>query len=84
MGKHRLQVELWRANLDAQFCMGVASLMEDFRSMQQCLGGNATDIEAGAAKCIALFDHRSLQAELCSLDCTDIAARACSDDDDVI
>jgi hypothetical protein len=42
--------------------------------MQQRLGRYAADVQAGAAKGRALFDHGHLEAELCRLDGADIAA----------
>ena len=82
--QHLLQVELRLADLDAERVEGVAGLVEHLGGVQQRLGRDAADIEAGAAKRRALLDHGDLQAELGGLDGADIAARAGSDDDDII
>ncbi|MNG38581.1 hypothetical protein D3C84_1263440 [compost metagenome] len=52
--------------------------------MQQGLGGNAADIEAGAAIGGALLDDADLQAKLGRLDGADIAAGAGADNDEII
>ncbi len=51
--------------------------------MQQRLGRDAADVEAGAAEGGALLDAGHLQAELGGADGADIAAGAGADDDDV-
>jgi hypothetical protein len=52
--------------------------------MQQRLGGNAADVEAGTAEGRALFNNRNLETELSCLDRSDVAARAGSDNDHII
>ena len=51
--------------------------------MQQRLGRDAADIEAGAAVGGALLDHGDLHAELRRADGGDIAARPGADHDDI-
>ena len=52
--------------------------------VEQRLGGDAADVEAGAAEGLALLDDGSLQAELRRPDGADIAARAGADDDEIV
>src|SRR5205807_4779655 len=48
------------------------------------LGRDAADVEAGAAERLVLLDHHHLHAELRRADRAEIAARAGTDDDEVI
>ena len=52
------------ADLDAVHGEIVRRLLEQVRGLQQRLGRDAADIEAGAAEGRALLDHRHLHAEL--------------------
>ena len=61
----------------------VARLLEQMRGLQQRLGRDAADIEAGAAEGGALLDHRHLHAELGGADRRHIAARTGADHDEV-
>ena len=61
----------------------VARLLEQMRGLQQRLGRDAADIEAGAAEGGALLDHRHLHAELGGADRRHIAARTGADHDKV-
>ena len=81
---HRLEIEFRLADLDAERSETVTGLLEHFGGVQQRLGGNAADVEAGAAQRLALLDDRRLQAELRRLDGADITARSRSDHDDII
>ena len=65
---HRLQVELRRADLDAEAFELVPGGLEQFRGMQQRLRRDAADVEAGAAERLALLDDGDLEAELGRLD----------------
>ena len=58
------EVERRRRHLDAVHGEIVARLLEQVRGLQQRLGRDAADIEAGAAEGRALLDHRHLDAEL--------------------
>ncbi len=53
---------------------------EFVRRMDERLGGDAADIEAGAAR-LAFFDDDGVDAELSGADGADIAARAGADDE---
>ena len=61
----------------------VARLLEQVRGLQQRLGRDAADIEAGAAEGRALLDHRHLHAELGGADRRHIAARSGADHDEI-
>ena len=81
--EHRRQIEL-RLHLDAERGEIMLGLVHHLGGMQQRLGGNAADIEAGAAEGLLLLDHRGLQAELRGADRAHIAAGAGADDDEVV
>ena len=51
--------------------------------MQQRLGRNAAYVEACAAERAALIDTRGFEAKLCGADCSNIAARAGANNDQV-
>ena len=59
-------------------------LLEHLRGVEQRLGRDAADVEAGAAEGLALLDHRDLQAELGGADGADVAPGASADDDDIV
>ena len=81
---HRGEIELRRADDDAERREAVAGLLEHLRGVKQRLGGDAADVEAGAAERLALLDHGDLHAELRGADRADIAAGAGADDDEII
>ena len=82
-GEHGGKVES-RLHLDAHLAETVRRFREALARMQQCLGGDAADIEAGAAMGGALLDHRDLHAKLRRADRADIAAGPRADDDKVV
>jgi hypothetical protein len=90
-GDHLGHVDLRRADADALAFEGVAGFLEQVRGMQQRLGRNAADVQAGAAEArLALrvgvgigFAAGGLEAELRGADRGDIAAGAAADDEDV-
>ena len=73
------EVELDLAGLHAVLRQLVAGHRVEVRGLQQRLGRDAADIEAGAAEGAALLDAGGLQAQLRRLDGADIAARAAAD-----
>ncbi len=77
------EVELGRAEHDAVDAKTVACLLEEMRGLQQRLGRDAADIEAGAAQGGALLDHRHLHAELGGADRRHVAAGPGADDDEI-
>ena len=62
----------------------VPGLLEHFGGMQQRLGGDAADVEAGAAKGRFFLDDGDCEAELRRADGADIAAGAGADDDEIV
>ena len=59
-------------------------LVQHVRGMEQRLGRDAPDVEAGAAQRFTALDHGGLEPELRAADGADIAAGAAADDDHVI
>ncbi len=57
----------------------MGNMREGFGRVQQRLGGNAADIEAGAAIGRALFDDSDIEAQLRRLDRANITAGAGAD-----
>ncbi len=82
-GEHCRQIELG-LNLDAHGGKSVGGLRIELARMQQRLGGDAADIEAGAAMRGALLDHGDLHAQLRGADGADIAAWPRADDDHIV
>ena len=81
---HAGKIELRRPDLDAHAGEGVGGLLVKFGGMQQRLGGNAPDIETGAAEGRALLDERGLEAELRRANGAHIAAGSGADDNQII
>ena len=81
---HGGEIELRRADDDAEGPKTVRRLVEHFAGIEKRLGGNAADIEAGPPERLHLLDDRDLHAELRRADRTDIAAGARADDDEVV
>src|SRR6516165_9028858 len=77
-------IELRPGRYDAESREVMLGLLEFFRSIEQGLGRNAANIEAGAAIGLALFDNSDFQAELGGADGADIPARAGSDDNEIV
>ena len=80
---HLRQVQHRRRNVDTQRLEAVPGLLEELGSVQQGLGGNATDIEAGAPQRRSFLDHRNLHPKLRRTDRRDIAARTRADDGEI-
>ena len=78
------KVELRLADDDAERAEAMGDFLEHFRGVQQRLGRDAADVEAGAAMGLALFDDGGLQAELGGADGADIAAGAGADDNEIV
>ena len=76
---HRRQIELGLVHLDAQLLKTVVGLFEHFGRVQQRLGRDAADVEAGATVAGTLFDNGNLHAELSCLDRANVAPGAGSD-----
>ena len=52
--------------------------------VQQCLGRDAADVQAGAAQGVAPLNHSRFQAQLRATNGANVAAGAGTDDDDVV
>ena len=81
---HLRQIELRRADLDAEVGEVLRGLLERLGGVQQRLRRDAADVEAGAAMGRALLDDGGAQAELRGADGADIAAGAGADDDEIV
>ena len=79
MPHHLVEVERRCRHFDAEAIHAMGNMGKHFRRMQQSLGGNAANVQAGAAIGGALFDHSDLETELCSLDGANITAGAGTD-----
>jgi hypothetical protein len=82
-GLHAGEIELDLADLDPVILEGMGGLVKILGGLQQRLGGDAADIETGAAQRRALLDAGDLESQLGGADGADIAARPRPDDDDV-
>src|SRR5205823_1585367 len=76
--------ELGRTDADAHLAELVARFLVQLGGVKQRLGRDAADVEAGAAERLVLLDHHHLHAELRRADRAEIAARAGTDDDEVV
>src|SRR5208282_5370235 len=81
---HGGEIEFRLAGDDAERADSMGDLFKNFGSVQQGLGRNAADVEAGAAESLALFDNGGFQAELGGANGADIAARAGADDNEIV
>jgi hypothetical protein len=68
---------------DAEF-FGVFQVIPEFGVEEQRLGGNAADVQAGAAEESVFFDERGFQAVLAGADGGGVSGGAAADDGDVI
>ena len=81
--QHRRPIELELGDLDAEF-LGVLERVVDFGVVQQHLGGNAADVQAGAAEKAVLLDDQRLQSPLRGANGGDVAARSAADDRQIV
>src|SRR5262249_60945544 len=70
--------------VDAGHVGSEATIDPDAALVVRLRGGNATDVQAGAAEGLVLLDYGNLHAELCRADGADIAAGAGADDDEIV
>jgi len=82
-GHHGGQIQFDLTDLDAMFGEVMTGGLVVVRRMQQRLGRNAADVQAGAAQGAALFNAGDLQAQLSSADGGDITAGTAADDDHI-
>ena len=76
-------VDFEPADLEAEF-RAVFEVIVDVGVVQQHLGGNAADVQAGAAEKRIFLDDDGLQAQLAGADGGDIPARSAADNCHVV
>ena len=81
--EHRGPVDLDVLHFEAEF-LGALEIVVDVRVVQENLGGNAADVQAGAAEEGILLDHGGLQSPLRGADRGDVAARSAADDHEIV
>ena len=84
-GMHLVQIEGDALKINPE--LGKRSrlrFVKDFGRVQQRLRRNTPDVQARAAQGFPTFNASSLQSELCSTDCGNIAARTCTNNDQVV
>ena len=85
LGLHELrEVESDRASVDTEVLKGMLSLVELVSRVEESLGGNAANVEAGTAESATLLNADSLHAFLTSLDGSDVAAGTATNYGDVV
>src|SRR5262249_17722497 len=82
-GLHSAEIEL-RSDVDAHCSEAVARLLVSGTSVQQSLGGDATNVETGTAVRRALLDHRDLEPQLCRPYGAHISTRPGTDHDQIV
>ncbi len=80
---HQREIETRVLAVDALFG-GVQEPLPDVRGMQESLGGNAADVQTGAAQLGIFFDDGGLQAVLARANGRRVASRATAQDNHVI
>ena len=83
VGEHRGDVEGELLRADEAMLLAVDGVLIDFGGVEQGLGGDAADVEAGAAEGVVLLHEGHLEAELAGFDGGDIATRAGADYDEI-
>ena len=83
VGEHRGDVEGELLAADEAMLLAVDGVLVDFGGVEQGLGGDAADVEAGAAEGVVLLHEGHLEAELAGFDGGDIATRAGADYDEI-
>ena len=81
---HRREIELRRRNDNSERRKSVSRVVEHFGRVQERLGRDAADIEAGPAERLHLLDDRDLHAQLRRTNGAHIAARPRADHYQVI
>ena len=84
VGLHLFPVDRRRLALQPHLGEVVLGLVQLVGGMQQRLGRDAADVQAGPAERLAPLHAGCLEAQLRASDGTDIAPRAGADDDDVV
>ena len=83
VGEHRGDVEGDLLGPDEAMLLAVQGLLVDFGGVEEGLGRDAADVEAGATEGIVLFYEGHLEAELGGLDGGDIATGTGTDYDEI-
>ena len=81
--EHRRDIESDLLGTNQAVLLAVAGVLVDFGGMEERLGRNAADIEAGAAEGVVLFHESHLETELAGLDGGDIATGTGTDYDEI-
>ena len=68
IGEHLLPVDGGAFALEAHGGEVVLGFVQHVGGVQEGLGRNAADVEAGAAQCVAAFDHSCFEAKLGAAD----------------
>ena len=82
--EHALQIQLDAADLDPKIAERMRGFVEALARFEQRLARDAADPQACAAERCLGVDARGVQAELRRADCRDVAARAGTDDEQVM
>ena len=82
MGNDLREIHLDPGDLHADVLTLIPDVLHQFGGVQQALGGDAADIQAGAAQML-LFDQGDFRAQLSRPDGGHIAAGAAADDNDL-
>ena len=81
--EHRRDIESNLLGTNQAVLLAVSGVLVDFGGMEERLGRNAADIEAGAAEGVVLFHESHLETELAGLDGGDIATGTGTDYDEI-
>jgi hypothetical protein len=79
-----VEVDLDIRNLNTSLLSIVKNLVVEVSAVEESLGGNAADVQAGTTKGTALLNASGLKTKLGSLDGSDIATGATADNDDIM
>ena len=81
--EHRRDIESDLLGTNQAVLLAVQGVLVDFGGMEESLGRDAADVEAGAAEGIVLFHESHLETELAGLDGGDIATGTGTDYDEI-
>ena len=81
--QHVGPVDLHPADFKTQFS-AIFDVVVDIRVMQQHFGGNAADVQAGAAQERVLLDDNRLQAKFARANRSNVTARTAPDDRHIV
>ena len=81
--QHGRPIQLEFGDFDAEF-LGILERVVDFRVVQQNLGRDAADVQAGASQEAVFLDDQSFQAPLRGADGGHVTARPAADDGQIV